>query len=76
MSQHLITQFINRRYVFKRFNGAKLINDKLKKYPASHRHHHHSSHDIVATRDMPSVSADDQPETSDPVPTSHIDISV
>lgn len=37
MSQHLITEFINRTYVFKPFNDAKIVNHKIKKYQASNR---------------------------------------
>lgn len=37
MSQHLITEFVNRTAIFKAFNGAKLVNKKVKKYQASNR---------------------------------------
>ncbi|WP_022939806.1 hypothetical protein [Psychromonas hadalis] len=47
MSQHLITQFINRSYVFKPFNDAKLVNHKLKKYQASNRHNNSSPEDVA-----------------------------
>jgi len=47
MSQHLITQFINRSYVFKPFNDAKLANGKLKKYQASNRNNNSSPEDIA-----------------------------
>lgn len=47
MSQHLITQFINRSYVFKPFNDAKLVNQKLKKYQASNRNNNSSPEDIA-----------------------------
>lgn len=37
MSQHLINEFINRTYVFKPFNGAKIVTHKVKKYQGSNR---------------------------------------
>jgi len=37
MSQHLITEFINRTYVFKPFNNSKIINQRIKKYQGSNR---------------------------------------
>jgi hypothetical protein len=47
MSQHLITQFINRSYVFKPFNGAKLVNHKVKAYESSNRKNNNSPEDIA-----------------------------
>lgn len=47
MSQHLITQFVNRSYVFKPFDGAKLVNQKLKKYQASNRNNNNSPEDVA-----------------------------
>ncbi|WP_019615522.1 hypothetical protein [Psychromonas ossibalaenae] len=46
MSQHLITQFINRTYTFKPLNDAKIANHKLKKYQASNRKNNVSPEDI------------------------------
>lgn len=40
MSQHLITEFLNRTYVFKPFNGAKIVNHRVKKYQGSNRKNH------------------------------------
>jgi len=37
MSQHLITEFINRTYVFKPFNDSKITNRPIKKYQGSNR---------------------------------------
>jgi hypothetical protein len=37
MSQHLITEFINRTYVFKPFNDSKIVNQRIKKYQGSNR---------------------------------------
>lgn len=37
MSQHLIIDFLNRTYVFKPFNDAKIVNHKLQKYQGSNR---------------------------------------
>ena len=37
MSQHLIIDFLNRTYVFKPFNDAKIVNNKIKKYQGSNR---------------------------------------
>ncbi len=47
MSQHLITQFINRTYIFKPFNDAKLVNQKLKKYQSSNRNNNSSPKDVA-----------------------------
>lgn len=47
MSQHLITQFINRSYVFKPFHDDKLVNKKLEKYQASNRKNNNSPEDIA-----------------------------
>jgi len=47
MSQHLITQFINRTYVFEPFNDAKLVNQKLKKYQPSNRNNNNSPEDVA-----------------------------
>lgn len=47
MSQHLISQFINRTYVFKPFNDAKLVNQKLKKHQASNRENNSSPEDVA-----------------------------
>ncbi|PKF63613.1 hypothetical protein CW745_01845 [Psychromonas sp. psych-6C06] len=47
MSQHLITQFINRSYQFKPFNDAKIENHKLKKYDSSNRQNNSSPEDIA-----------------------------
>lgn len=47
MSQHLITQFINRTYVFKPFDSAKITNDKVKKYQASNHHNNSSPEDVA-----------------------------
>ena len=46
MSQHLITEFINRTAVFKAFNDAKIVNHKVKKYQASNRKNNVSPEDI------------------------------
>ena len=37
MSQHLITEFINRTYVFKPFSDSKIVNHRIKKYQGSNR---------------------------------------
>ena len=47
MSQHLITQFINRTYVFKPFSDVKIANKKLKKYQSSNRNNNSSPEDIA-----------------------------
>ncbi|WP_413699339.1 hypothetical protein ACLKMH_17895 [Psychromonas sp. KJ10-10] len=47
MSQHLITQFINRTYVFKPFDSARLTNEKPKKYQASNRNNNSSPEDVA-----------------------------
>ncbi len=47
MSQHLITQFITRTYIFKPFNDARLVNQKLKKYQASNRKNNISPEDVA-----------------------------
>jgi len=47
MSQHLITEFINRTYVFKPFNDSKLINRPIKKYQGSNRNNNISPNMIA-----------------------------
>jgi|GEM_PF-2295674 len=37
MSQHLLTEFINRTYTFKAFKDARIVNRKIKKYQGSNR---------------------------------------
>jgi len=46
MSQHLITEFINRTAVFKPFNDAKIVNQKVKKYQPSNRKNNVSPEEI------------------------------
>ena len=46
MSQHLINDFIHRRYIFKPLTGEKIINKKLVKYQASNRKNNTSPQDI------------------------------
>ena len=52
MSQHLITEFINRTYVFKPFNDAKIVNHKVKKYQGSNRQNN-ASPEMVAESTHP-----------------------
>ena len=40
MSQHLITEFINRTYVFKPFHDDKIVNHRVKKFQGSNRKNH------------------------------------
>ncbi|PKG40036.1 hypothetical protein [Psychromonas sp. Urea-02u-13] len=47
MSQHLITQFINRTYIFKPFSDSKIANQKLKKYQPSNRKNNSSPEDVA-----------------------------
>jgi hypothetical protein len=47
MSQHLITQFINRTYVFKPFNDVKIATEKLKKYQSSNQKNNSSPEDVA-----------------------------
>jgi len=46
MSQHLITDFINRTYVFKPFKTNKLTTKQLVKADGSTRHNNDSPEDI------------------------------
>lgn len=76
MSQHLITQFINRSYIFKAFNGAKLVNHKLKKYEPSNRNNNNSPEDIAESIHILQKIKVKQQSTDDSEPESNIDISV
>jgi cell shape-determining protein MreC len=78
MSQHLITQFINRTYVFKPFAGGKLVNQKLKKYQASNRNNNSSPEDIAeSTHNLQKIKVrKQQKDNTEPEIQPHIDIIV
>lgn len=77
MSQHLITQFINRTYVFKTFNGAKLANQKLKKYQASNRKNNNSPEDVAeSTHILQKIRVKEKKQDDEAEQTSNIDITV
>ena len=76
MSQHLITDFINRTYVFKPFYGGGIINHSIKKTNGTNRKNHispeifiknaHSSHTKEVDKDT-SLNKDEK---------DHIDIII
>ncbi|WP_354623330.1 hypothetical protein [Psychromonas sp. MME2] len=84
MSQHLIVDFINRAYVFKPSNDAKLVIHKVKEYQASNRKNNfspemaeestHSLHSIKVKKIQP--ASDNQQESQDVKPDGHIDITI
>ncbi|MEI6896670.1 MAG: hypothetical protein V5786_04110 [Psychromonas sp.] len=76
MSQHLITQFINRSYVFKPFHENKLANQKLKKYQASNRNNNSSPEDVAESiHILQKIKVKEEPP-SEPESRSTIDIKV
>ncbi len=78
MSQHLITQFINRTYTFKPFNDAKIINKRLQKYQASNRKNNVSPEDIAeSTHILQKIRIKaKQQEKTDETESEHIDVTV
>ena len=76
MSQHLITQFINRSYVFKPFHDDKLVNQKLKKYQGSNRKNNSSPEDIAESTHILQKIKVKEKKPSDPENESLIDITV
>tara|TARA_R110001583_G_scaffold16561_14_gene67845 strand:- start:12864 stop:13100 length:237 start_codon:yes stop_codon:yes gene_type:complete len=78
MSQHLITQFINRTYVFKPFDSTRLANEKLKKYQASNRNNNSSPEDLAeSTHNLHRIKVrEQQKDKGDDESTTHVDIIV
>ena len=76
MSQHLITQFINRSYVFKPFNGAKIVNHKLKKYESSNRENNSSPEDVAESTHILQKIKIKEKKTQQGEAESNIDITV
>lgn len=77
MSQHLITQFINRTYVFKPFNDGKLVNHKVKAYQSSNRKNNNSPEDIAeSTHILQKIKVQPKKEKQEDEPQSSIDITV
>ncbi len=81
MSQHLIIDFINRTYVFKPFNDAKIVNHKLIKYQGSNRKNNvspevfaestHALHKIQVKK-----IKEEKPQDQDVITDKHVDITV
>ena len=79
MSQHFITEFVNRTYVFKPFSNPKLVSHRIKKYQASNRKNNvspqlvaentHAQLDIKVKRTKAPPSIDEKPDK-------HIDITI
>ncbi|MCP4324701.1 MAG: hypothetical protein GY951_12120 [Psychromonas sp.] len=76
MSQHMITQFINRSYVFKPFNDAKLVNQKLKKYQSSNRNNNSSPKDVAQSTHILQEIRVKEKDQSEATIESNIDITV
>jgi len=76
MSQHLITQYINRSSIFKVLNGAKLTSHKLKAYEASNRDNNISPEDIAESLHILQKIKVRDKTSKGTVPNSVIDISV
>ena len=80
MSQHLITDFINRTYTFKPFNDAKIANHKVTKYQASNRQNNNSPEEVEESlhRLQPIHSKDKENEKSlkEEGKGDHIDITI
>jgi hypothetical protein len=78
MSQHLITQFINRTYVFKPFDSGKLVNHKIKKYQASNRNNNSSPEDVAeSTHSLQKITVRDKEKSNTELESqTHVDITV
>lgn len=77
MSQHLISQFINRSYVFKPFNGARLANHKVKAYESSNRENNNSPEDIAeSTHPLQKIKIHPKEDKQNEESESTIDITV
>jgi hypothetical protein len=81
MSQHLITEFINRTYVFKPFHDYKIVNHSIKKYQGSNRKNNISPAMNAQSTHLPpkavvnSIKEDTAPE-KEGGEDKHIDITV
>jgi len=76
MSQHLITQFINRSYVFKPFNDGKIVNHSVKKYESSNRNNNNSPEDVAESTHILQKIKVKPKAPEDPEQQSKIDIIV
>ena len=78
MSQHLITELINRTAVFKPFNDAKIVNHKVKKYQASNRKNNVSPEDVEeSTHVLQKIHVKNKKSVSDKEENNeHIDVTV
>ena len=76
MSQHLITQFVNRSYVFKPFKDAKIVNHKLKKYESSNRENNSSPEDVAESTHILQKIKVKNKKSEEPESESNIDITV
>lgn len=79
MSQHLITEFINRTYVFKPFHDDKIVNHRVKKFQGSNRENHVSPKMVAESTHLyhkiqVKKAAEDKLQDSDAK--EHIDITV
>ena len=76
MSQHLITQFINRSYVFKPFHDDKLVNHKLKRYQGSNRKNNNSPEEVAESTHILHEIKVKEKKQIESEPESTIDITV
>ena len=82
MSQHLLTEFINRTYVFKPFNDAKIVNHRVKKYQGSNRNNNVSPEVLAESRhalhktEIQKNKEDKQQSIENNAEQEHIDITV
>ncbi|MFT6987684.1 MAG: hypothetical protein ACJAT7_003542 [Psychromonas sp.] len=81
MSQHLIIDFINRTYVFKPFNDAKIANHKIKKYQASNRNNNVSPEMFAEsihplTKIEVKKTDEEKEQNQDVITDKHVDVTV
>lgn len=79
MSQHLIIDFLNRTYVFKPFNDAKIVAHKVKKYKGSTRENNVSPEAVAESTHILQkiqVKKTQEAKSQDVEPDGHIDITI
>jgi hypothetical protein len=79
MSQHLITEFINRTYVFKPLNDSKIANHKVKKFQGSSRKNNFSPAMVAESTHMYHkihVKKKKKEQQADTDSNKHIDITI
>lgn len=79
MSQHLIVDFLNRTYVFKPFNDAKIVAHRVKKYKESNRENNESPEAVAESTHILQkiqVKKTKEAQSQDVEADGHIDITI